>query len=79
MLATAPESWNTMQFFFSSCISSRGKAGSTCKMYLWCSVCFYCLGFLQFSAMLVPGIDAQSSLDTKEKDILWDILRPKIN
>lgn len=35
---------------------------------LWCSVCFYCPGFLQFSAILGPGIAAQSRLDIKEKD-----------
>lgn len=46
---------------------------------LWRSVCFYCPGFLQFSAILVPGIAAQSRLDTKEKDILQVILRLEIN
>lgn len=46
---------------------------------LWYSMCFYCPRFLQFSAILVPGIAAQSSLDTKEKYILCVILRLEIN
>lgn len=46
-----------------------------------CIVVYHVLllsGFLQFSAILVPGIAAQSSLDTKEKDILCVILRLEI-
>lgn len=46
---------------------------------LLCSVCFYCPGFLQFSAILVPGTGAENTLDTKDKAILWVNLRLEIN
>lgn len=50
--------------FFQAVLVQEERPVQHARCIVYCSMCFYCPGFLQFSAILVPGIAAQSNLDT---------------